>query len=82
MAAVFVVLLSTMVLAYALVALATVQIWRLAPHREGDDDEWPERLVDEGGARTRRHRCSEAAHRSPVRSSSRAHCSHRRRRNQ
>ena len=78
MAAILVVLLSTMVIAYALVALATVQIWRPVAHREGDGDEWPERLVDEGDARTRKHRCSEAAHRSPVRSS-RVHCSRRRR---
>ena len=79
MAAILMMLLSAMVIAYALVALATVQMWRLVPHREGNGDERRERLVDKGGAMTRKHRCSEAAHRSPVRSS-RVHCSHRRRR--
>ncbi len=79
MAAILIMLLSAMVIAYALIALATVQMWRLVPHREGNGDEWAERLADEGDARTRKRRCSEAAHRSHVRSS-RVHCSHRRRR--
>ena len=77
MAAVLVVFLSAMVIAYALVALATVKMWRPVPHREGHDEDRPEQLVDGEGGRTRKHRCSEAAHRYPVRSS-RVRCSHRR----
>jgi hypothetical protein len=78
MVAVLVVFLSVMVIAYALVALATVKIWRFVPHCEVHDEDRPERLVDGGGGRTSKHRCSEAAHRSPARG--RVRRSHRRRR--
>lgn len=74
MTVVLVVFLSAMVIAYALVALATVKIWRSVPHSE----DHPERLVGGRGGRTSKHRCSEAANRSPARG--RVRRSHRRRR--
>ncbi len=78
MTTILVMFLSVMVIAYALVALATVKIWRLVPHREDHDEDRPERLVDRGDGRTSKHRCSEATYRSPARSGVRR--SHRRRR--
>lgn len=75
MTAVLVVFLSAMVISYALVALATVKIWRPIPHSEDHDENRPERLVGRGGGRTSKQRCSEAAHRSPARSRvRRSHC--------
>ena len=74
MAAVLVVFFAMMVISYALVTLATVRIWRSVPHSE----DHPERLVGGGGGRTSKHRCSEAANRSPARG--RVRRSHRRRR--
>ena len=78
-----VVLLSAMVIAYALVALATVNLWRLVPRgEEGSDEDRPERVVPGGtlGRRGGKRRCPEAGHRPPTRRGGRARCSHRRRR--
>ena len=76
MTAILVVFLSAMVIAYALVALATVKIWRPVPHSEDHYEDRPEWLVDRGGGRKSKHRCS--SYRSPARG--RVRCSHRRHR--
>ena len=75
-----VVFLSAMVIAYALVALATVNLWRLVPRgEEGNDEDRPKRVMPGGTlGMTRKRRCPEAAHRPPTRGG-RARCSHRRR---
>ncbi len=62
MVAILVVILSAMVIAHALVPLAKIKIWRPVPHREGHDEDRPERLVDGGDGRIRKkYRCSDAA---------------------
>ena len=76
MAAVLVVFLSAMVIAYALVGLATVNVWRPVSHGEGHEEDRPERVVPGVVGRTRKRRCSEAVHQPPV--SDRARCLRRR----
>jgi hypothetical protein len=80
MAAFLLAFLSAMAIAYFLVALATVKLWRLVPRGEDSNGEnRPERTVP-GGAlgRKRKRRCPEAAPLPPTRGD-RARCSHRRR---
>ena len=74
-----VVFLSAMVIAYFLVALATVNLWRLVLRSEdGNDQDRPKRVVPgETFSRTRKRRCPEATHRLLTRSR-RARCPHRR----
>lgn len=45
MAAFLVVYLSAMVIAYALVAMATVNVWRPVSHRQGRLEDRPERVA-------------------------------------
>ncbi len=77
MAAVLMVFLSAMVIAYAIVALATVNVWRSVPHGGGRHQDHPERVVSGAAGGTRKRRCSEPAHRSPMRGGAR--CLRRRR---
>src|SRR3712207_3015462 len=67
MAAFLLACLSAMVIAYALVALTTVNLWRLVPRGEdGNGADRPKRAVPgEALGRTRKRRCPEAAHRPP-----------------
>ena len=80
MAAFLLAFLSAMAIAYFLVALATVKLWRLVPSGEdGNGEDRPERAVPaEALGRTRKRRCPQAAPRPPTRGD-RARCSHRRR---
>ncbi len=77
MAAFLVVYLSAMVIAYALVAMATVNVWRPVSHRQGRLEDRPERVAARLVGKKRR-RCFGSTRRSPARG--RARCSHRRRR--
>ena len=76
MAAVLVVFLSAMVIAYALVGLATVNVWRPVSHGKAHEEGHPERVVPGVVGRTRKRRCSEAVHQPPV--SGRVRCLRRR----
>ena len=79
MSAFLVAFLSMMAVAYALVAVATVKVWRPLSRGEGRLEDRLERVVPtEALGRTRKRRCPEAAHRAPTRGG-RARCSHRRR---
>ena len=75
MAAFLVVFLTAMAIAYATVALATVNVWRLASGGESRREDRPERVAP-GPVGETRSRCSGSAHRSPA--GVRARCSHRR----
>lgn len=67
--------LSAMAVAYALVALATINVWR--PQIESYHEGRPERVVAGPAGGTRKRRCFGSARRPPERG--RARCSHRHR---
>ena len=78
MAAFLVAILSMMAVAYALVALATVNVWRPVSRGEGRLEDRPERVVYETAGGTRRRRCFRSVRRPRARGGAR--CPHRRRR--
>ena len=79
MAAFLIAFLSMMAVAYALVAAATVKVWRPLCRGEGRLEERPERVVYETAGATRKRRCPRSVrHRPRARSGSR--CPHRPRR--
>ena len=66
MSALLIAFLSMMAVAYALVAVATVKVWRPVPRGEGRLEDRPERAVPaEALGKTRKRRCPEAAPRPP-----------------
>ena len=78
MAAFLLVFLTAMVIAYALVALATVKVWSAVTYGEGRrHEDRPERIVSEAAGGTRKGRCPEPARRPPMRGGAR--CLRRRR---
>ena len=78
MAAFLMVFLTAMVIAYALVAVATVKVWGTVTYGEGRrHEDRPERSVSEADGGTRKRRCSEPARRPPMRGG--AQCLRRRR---
>ena len=80
MSAFLIAFLSMMAVAYALVAVATVNVWRPVSSRgEGRLEDLPERLVYETALATRKRRCPRSVRRRP-RARGGARCPHRRRR--
>jgi hypothetical protein len=65
MAAFLMVFLTAMVIAYALVAVATVKVWSAVTYGEGRHEDRPERIVSEAAGGTRKRRCPEPARRPP-----------------
>jgi len=65
MAAFLMVFLTAMVIAYALVALATVKVWSAVTYGEGRHEDRPDWIVSEAAGGTRKRRCSEPARRPP-----------------
>ena len=79
MSAFLIAFLSMMVIAYALVAVATVNVWRPVSRGEGRLEARPERVVYETAGATRKRRCPRSVRRPP-RARGAARCPHRRRR--
>ena len=76
MSALLIAFLSMMAVAYALVAVATVKVWRPVPRGEGRLEDRPERAVYETAGATRKRRCPRSVRRPRTRSGAR--CPHRR----
>jgi len=68
---------TAMVIAYALVALATVKVWGAVTYGEGRHEDRPERIVSEAAGGTRKRRCPRSVRRPPMRGGAR--CLRRRR---
>ena len=77
-AAFLVAFLSAMVVAYTLVALATINVWRAVPQDASHHGDHPRRVADEATGTKRGRRCPQAARWSPARG--RARCPQHRRR--
>ena len=77
MAAFLIAFLSMMAVAYALVAVATVNVWRPVSRGEGRLEDRSERVVYETAGATRKRRCPRSARRRP-RARGGARCPHRR----
>jgi hypothetical protein len=76
MSAFLIVFLSMMAVAYALVAVATVKVWRPVSRGEGRLEDRPERVVYETAGATRKRRCPRSVRRPRERGGAR--CPHRR----
>jgi hypothetical protein len=79
MSAFLIAFLSMMAVAYALVAVATVNVWRPVSRGEGRLEDRPVRVVYETAGATRKRRCPKSVRRRP-RARGGARCSPRRRR--
>jgi hypothetical protein len=77
MTAFLIAFLSMMAVAYALVAVATVKVWRPVSRGEGRLEDRPERVVYETTGTTRKRRCPRSARRR-LRARGGARCPHRR----
>ena len=65
MSAFLIAFLSMMAVAYALVAVATVKVWRPVSRYEGRLEDRPERVVYETASATRTRRCPRSVRRRP-----------------
>ncbi len=77
MSAFLIAFLSMMAVAYALVAVATVKVWRPVSRGEGRLEDRPERVLYEAAGDTSKRRCFRSADRARTRGGAR--CPHRRR---